>query len=313
MSSSSHYACIYDTRTALLENAIPFIESGLSAGEPVLVVTSAATREAIASALPPHTSGITFEDAPSWYDAPGRAMTRYVTFWRELEAQGATSLRIVGEPLAAPIHSDRLERWEFFENAVNRAVRDYPFTMMCTYDASLEHVAPCCAQVSHPYLAHDGFFIENAAYVPPSVYAQSRIDRPLHVPAQGVAFMQFSQETTGDARHFIQLASADFGLDAFDAFDFVVAAGEAIANAVEHGGGSGSIRLFASDRELVCDVQSDGLDTLDPLHGYEPPAPTGERGRGIWMMRQLCDWVELRPHADGNTIRLHKSLPPPAA
>lgn len=308
MSSSLHSACIYDSRAALLQNALPFIESGLAAGEPVLMVTGESAHATLISALPSEVPGLIFDDARSWYDAPGRALTRYISFWRTLEEQGARSLRIIGEPTPSPLPADRLERWEYFENAVNQVAKDYPFTMMCTYNAGLEHVTSRCAEVSHPYLATNGTVVENDAYIAPSLYAKSRTSRALHVPDEGVAVMRFSAESTSDARNFLQVATSDLGLDDVQSFDFIVAAGEAIANAVEHGGGTGSIRLFRTDHEIVCDIQSDGAAQIDPLHGYEPPSPIGERGRGIWMMRQLCDWLELKPRAGGTTVRLHKSL-----
>jgi hypothetical protein len=47
----------------------------------------------------------------------------------------------------------------------------------------------------------------------------------------------------------------------------------------------------------------------DPLVGREQPRPDASRGRGIWMANQLCDLVQIRTHADGAVVRLHKALP----
>jgi anti-sigma regulatory factor (Ser/Thr protein kinase) len=32
---------------------------------------------------------------------------------------------------------------------------------------------------------------------------------------------------------------------------------------------------------------------------------SAEGGRGLWMMHQLCDLVEIRSSEDGLTLRLH--------
>ena len=48
----------------------------------------------------------------------------------------------------------------------------------------------------------------------------------------------------------------------------------------------------------------------DPLAGRTMPTARQVGGRGLWLVHQLCDLVEIRstPH-EGTTIRLHTELP----
>jgi hypothetical protein len=46
----------------------------------------------------------------------------------------------------------------------------------------------------------------------------------------------------------------------------------------------------------------------DPLVGRRSPDHDGEHGRGMWLINQLCDLVELRPGPAGTTLRLRMSL-----
>lgn len=54
----------------------------------------------------------------------------------------------------------------------------------------------------------------------------------------------------------------------------------------------------------VCDVGY--ID--DPLVGRRAPDPEGEDGRGVWLMHQLSDLLELRSSPGGTTVRIHKRL-----
>lgn len=74
--------------------------------------------------------------------------------------------------------------------------------------------------------------------------------------------------------------------------DFVQAVQEIVANAVEHGGGHGWVRLWMSGGELVCEVGDEGHGVHDLTTGTRAPARSDRRGRGLWLARQLC----LRVH-----------------
>jgi anti-sigma regulatory factor (Ser/Thr protein kinase) len=87
------------------------------------------------------------------------------------------------------------------------------------------------------------------------------------------------------------------------AHDMLVAAGEAVANAIEHGhrdSPDGLITLHAT--ALVDHVQLIIADN----GSWKPPQPAADqqRGRGITLMRALMDDVAINPDAAGTTVQL---------
>jgi serine phosphatase RsbU (regulator of sigma subunit)/anti-sigma regulatory factor (Ser/Thr protein kinase)/transcriptional regulator with GAF, ATPase, and Fis domain len=87
------------------------------------------------------------------------------------------------------------------------------------------------------------------------------------------------------------------------AHDVLVAAGEAVANAIEHGhrdSPDGLISLHAT--ALVDHVQLIIADN----GSWKPPRPAADqhRGRGITLMRALMDDVAINPGAAGTTVQL---------
>ena len=89
--------------------------------------------------------------------------------------------------------------------------------------------------------------------------------------------------------------------------DVLVAAGEAVANAVEHGHRDrpdGVITLRAATegatlRLCICDTGR--WKAPDPV-------PDGRRGRGISLMHALMDDVAVESRADGTTVRMSVNL-----
>ena len=59
---------------------------------------------------------------------------------------------------------------------------------------------------------------------------------------------------------------------------------------------------------LVCEVRDSGYID-DPLAGRRRiPTSAASGQRGIWLVNQLCDLVQLRTHAHGTTVRVFSWL-----
>jgi anti-sigma regulatory factor (Ser/Thr protein kinase) len=86
--------------------------------------------------------------------------------------------------------------------------------------------------------------------------------------------------------------------------DLVLAVDEVATNSLRHGGGRGTLRIWREDGAVVCEVRDAGR-IEDPMAGRERPAPDGDGGRGLWMVNQLCDLVQLRTLPTGAVVRLH--------
>jgi hypothetical protein len=70
----------------------------------------------------------------------------------------------------------------------------------------------------------------------------------------------------------------------------------------------GTLRIWRDAGALVCEVR-DGGRLQNPMVGRERPTPERDGGRGLWMVDQLCDLVQLRSFPDGAAVRAHVYLP----
>ena len=86
----------------------------------------------------------------------------------------------------------------------------------------------------------------------------------------------------------------------------MIAASEVAANTLRHTGGSGIIRLWSADEEVLCQVEDSGF-IADPLAGHRRPVGNRPGGQGLWLVNQLCDLAEISTSEVGTTIRLHMS------
>lgn len=91
------------------------------------------------------------------------------------------------------------------------------------------------------------------------------------------------------------------------AADLLLAVSEVAANSVRHGGGCGVLHWWrqsdAGAEAVVCEV-SDVGHIGDPLVGRRTPSEQDEGGRGVWMVNQLCDLVQVRSCPDGTVVRM---------
>ena len=100
------------------------------------------------------------------------------------------------------------------------------------------------------------------------------------------------------------------GLPEPRAIDLVIAVSEVAANTVRHANSPGSLKIWYDTEEIVCQIQDDGVIS-DPQAGRRAPSLEEAGGHGLWIVRQLCDQVDLCSEEAGTTIRLHMHLPRP--
>lgn len=130
------------------------------------------------------------------------------------------------------------------------------------------------------------------------------IGRPLSTPPDGAEKLRYTTSLTG-VREFTAALAHRAGLRPHRVTDLVIAVAELAANTLAHTGGPGTVTFWATNDEVVCQVQDQGQIT-DPLAGKVRPAPDAPGGgRGLWLVHQVCDQVEIRSGQGGTTVRLH--------
>lgn len=68
----------------------------------------------------------------------------------------------------------------------------------------------------------------------------------------------------------------------------LLVASELVVNAVRHGGGRGTIRLWRDAGGMWCQIVDDGPGFADPRQANGQPGPLGRGGRGLWIVRTVA-------------------------
>lgn len=135
---------------------------------------------------------------------------------------------------------------------------------------------------------------------------------PLSTPPDGAELLWYRANLAA-VREFTAVRARRAGLPPRRVSDLVIAVSELAANTLAHTSGPGMLTLWVTDDEIICQVQDQGQIT-DPLAGTVRPAsdaPGG--GRGLWVVHQVCDRVEIRTGPAGTTVRVHmRPSPRPA-
>jgi anti-sigma regulatory factor (Ser/Thr protein kinase) len=139
----------------------------------------------------------------------------------------------------------------------------------------------------------------------PSAPVPGGRDRPRVGSPPGDAKVLVYRADLAEVRRFAVSWGRRAGLAPERVGDLVLVVGELTANTLAHTGGPGVLRLWVSGGEAVCQVEDEGQIT-DPRAGMRRPDPAADGGsRGLWVVRQLCDRVEISSGPAGTTVRGH--------
>jgi anti-sigma regulatory factor (Ser/Thr protein kinase) len=138
----------------------------------------------------------------------------------------------------------------------------------------------------------------------PSAPGREEGNRPVDAPPDDAEALTY-RDDLAQARGFAASWGHRTGLSPERVGDLVIVVGELTANTLAHAGGPGVLRLWVSAAEVVCQVSDEGQIT-DPQAGLRRPDPAADGGRrGLWVVRQLCDRVEISADPAGTTVRGH--------
>ncbi len=284
-----------------VEGTASFIRDGLAADEPALVVLSAPKAAMLRRALG-RVDGVCYVDPTGLGRDPGRIVPAWRVFLAE-RSMAAQRARGIGEPVFAPRDQSALTDSQRHESLLDLASdQGRGWSLLCVYDVETLHPAVLGQAEARHAPEVDQRLDDLGARM-----AALDAGHGLSEPATVLEELTFGPDGLHGVRALIESRADTFGLGRDWVAEFVLAVNEIAANSVRHGGGEGTLRLWQADEVLVSEVRDRG-HIVDPLAGWERPAPDATEGRGLWLAHQLCDLVQIRSSSSaGTVVRMHVS------
>ncbi|MGW0424551.1 anti-sigma factor RsbA family regulatory protein [Streptomyces sp. NPDC003015] len=297
-----HPALFYQGEKEYLHGTVPFIRDGLKAGEPVAVAVPGANLALLQRALGEDVAQVKFLDMTEAGRNPGRIIPRVLRAFADSHRH--QRVRIIGEPIWAGRSTVEYPACVQHEALINPAFQGRDVTILCPYDADrLDEQALTDAHATHPVIISGGRERPSTAYAPEHVVA--RYNQPLERPATGEE-LDFRAGELPTVRQFAVEQAARLNLSGVRLEDVALIVAELTTNSVVHGGGHGTLRVWAEDGHVVCEVRDKG-HLNDPLAGRRPPAQDKLGGRGLLLVHTLADLVRIHTTPDGTTVRCYIS------
>ncbi|MEU5366527.1 sensor histidine kinase [Streptomyces sp. NPDC005925] len=300
-----HPALFYATATEYLDGVGAFVRDALREEQRVLVAVPGRNLPLLQAALGDHGRTVTWVDMTQAGRNPGRILSMLQEF-AQPRRNAHRRVSIVGEPIW--VGRTPAESWEAtrHEALINLAFEGRAVSILCPYDTALPQDVLTHAYRTHPVVGDSAHYRASSRYTDPHEVCRD-CDVPLPEPHDAVV-ITFGEHDLARTRDKIGCWATIAGLPPERHTDWLLAVSEATSNSVRHGGGHGRLRMWRTGEELVAEISDRGR-LADPLTGRrrpDPAAPTG--GRGVWMMHQLCDLVEIRATPQGLVLRLHMAL-----
>ncbi|HEX2073223.1 MAG TPA: sensor histidine kinase [Geodermatophilus sp.] len=294
----AHEAFCFTTDRELVDRVVPFVDEGLSRGEPVLVVAGERVRTLLGEELGRDVHRLaTFAAAETWWRGGHGTLHAYDRDLRVLRA-AVPSWRLAAEPVW--LARDEGREWSRFEAVANRCYAAMPYYSLCLHDRQrlpasvLDSVAR-----THPLTWGGEAPVAAEAYEDPQEFLRSVQPEWRERPADAAVVTVTSPR---DARRAVSAALAH-GWPA-RADDIVLATHEVVTNALRVAGAA-EVASWTEDGTLVVEVSDRGPGLPDETRGYVPPDDDLRGGRGMWLAWSLADDAAVAPGRPGTGIRLY--------
>lgn len=313
-----HTALSYTSPDELAATVGPVIAEWLSADDRVHVNVSADSVDALKSVLGADAGRVRWSDSHSWHPHPARRL-RAIQDLVDAEPGGPSApLRFVGECAFPDGPPELVAEWERFDAVLNEVLRDAAVTMVCAYDVrTVPDEVLDRMQCSHPFLGLEPHRRSSSYLGPGQCLADRR--RALAVPpdcaqrvegrvspaeARAMVRAMFSGVARGEVPTTGECVDARARRSPSTiADDMAIAATEIVTNAWQCGAARVDVTCWHADGEYSVQVDDDGPGFEDPYAGYRRPPASAVAGRGLWIVRQLADLVEVVPCDPGTTVR----------
>ena len=299
-----HAALFYQTRAELAASVLTFAEAGVEARVPVVVASQGRNLQLLRAQLYRLGERVALADLASIGPNPGRLLG-----WMQqvTEQHPGQPVRYVHEAVWRSRRPEEIQEVIRHEALINQIAGSWPMSVLCPYDLALGRDVLAGAERTHPVVLRGGHRLASPSY-DPHVAVPASCDRPLGDPPARAAVLAYRNDLAR-VRAFITGHADRAGLPDRRVRDLVIAVGELAANTLAHTSGPGTLAIWATSREVICQVRDSGhID--DPVTGRLRPDPADlGGGRGLWVVNQVCDLVQIRTGRSDTQIRLHMRLP----
>jgi anti-sigma regulatory factor (Ser/Thr protein kinase) len=295
----SHHALFYRDQREFLACVGSFVHDGLASSEPVFIAVPGSKGRLVGDQLGRDSRYVAYSDMAETGRNPARIIPAVRSF---IDEHPGRRIRFIEEPVWPGRSAE--ERYEVarHEALINFAFAGTPASILCLYAAEgLADSVTGTVRRTHPEILADGREQASASYAGADGMALA-FERPLPAPPAAAEAISYLDDLR-PMRHLVADHAGRNGLSGDRTANLVLAVSELGANTLRHTSGGGTLRVWHTGLEILCQVEDQGWIT-DPLAGRRR-RPAAEPGHGLWLVNQVCDLVELRSGQAGTTVRLH--------
>jgi anti-sigma regulatory factor (Ser/Thr protein kinase) len=300
--SFSHEALLYSGEDQFLEGTVRPILRAVGLGQPVLIAVTRPRTAQVREALADLAAHVRFAEIEELGRNPGRIIAAWHEFADQSARSGEGCLGI-GEPIWAGRSSSEIDECERHEWLLNLAFAGgRPWRLICPYDVDrLEESVIERARHRHARSAAD------TADGPAEDWIGRAFSGELPEPPASVCELEFDRERLKTLRRVVATHAHDARLARVRAEQLVLCVSELASNSVLYAGGAGRARIWREPASLVCEIR-DGGRMQAPLAGRIAPSPDQTTGRGLWLVNQFCDLVQIRSDETRTAVRVRMDL-----
>ena len=297
-----HEVLFYRDDEGFLAGLLPFVRDGLERDEAVVVAEPRPRMELLRDALGDDAVAVQFLDMAEIGANPARIIGVWASALEKHTAAGQ-QLRGVGEPAFHGRRELEFAECRLHEQLLNHAFDGGPtWRLLCPYDeAHLPRGVLRAALQTHPIRTSVTDRQPLDSYVPAAHVETfgARLPQPTDAVLRGV----YGPGDIPATRRTVAQYARRCGLAEEQVEVLELAASELATNSIRHGGGSGTLAMWVEPGAVIVEF-SDSGHLSDPLVGRLAPPLDSVGGRGLYLVHQLCDLVQVRSSAQGTTVRV---------
>jgi anti-sigma regulatory factor (Ser/Thr protein kinase) len=297
-----HEVLFYRDDEGFLAGLLPFVRVGLELDEAVVVAEPRPRIELLRGALGKDAAAVTFLDMVEIGANPARIIGVWASALETHTAAGRR-LRGVGEPAFHGRRELEFVECQLHEQLLNHAFDGGPaWRLLCPYDeVHLPRAVVRAALHTHPLRSTLSDRLPSDAYAP-NAHVEG-FAAPLPKPTDAVLRGTFAPADVPATRRTVAQYARRVGLTDEQVEILELAASELATNSIRHGGGAGTLAMWLEPGAMIVEF-SDAGHLADPLTGRLVPPVDSTGGRGLYLVHQLCDLVQVRSSTQGTTVRV---------